>query len=66
MQTLRKGGGPVTKIFFGPSGLRLSKNKWGGGEGGGTRVPPLDPLFIFLDHITRQTLHEKTYHHPFA
>ena len=40
--------------------------KINGEGGGGTRVPPLDPLFIFLDHITWQTLHKKTYHHPFA
>ena len=38
MQTLRKRGGPVSKIFFGPSGLRLSKIN-GEGEGGGTRAP---------------------------
>ena len=29
-----KGGGPVSKIFFGPSGLRLSKNRGGGGDTG--------------------------------
>ena len=71
MQTLRKRGGPVSKIFFGPSGLRLSKiNGEGGGGGGDTGPLPWIRycyyLFIFLGHITWQTLHKKTYHHPFA
>ena len=51
MQTLRKRGGLVSKIFFGPSGLRLSKNKWGGGWG--ARVPPLDPPLLLSIYIPR-------------
>ena len=53
MQTLRKRGGPVSKIFFGPSGLRLSKINGEGGGGGGHGPPPLDPLLLLSIYIPR-------------